>query len=77
MKVSPSGKTITVTVTRDKVRRIDDLGLTDSGQEWECTPDDKATVETFVSRSGKPFRAYAGGPVLRIGKRDEYFDPSF
>lgn len=77
VKVSPSGKTITVTATRDKVRRIDSLGMTDSGQQWECTPDDNATVETFVSRSGKPFRSYANGPVLRIGKRDEHYDYSF
>lgn len=72
--VSPSGKT--VKVRRDKATRVDKLGLTDSGQRYTYERDPEAEEETFrLTKRGwsKP----RGGSGLVLGRRDEYYDPSF
>lgn len=77
--VSESGRS--VDVQRDIARRVDNLGMTDSGQCYEFTPDPTAAVLTYTLRrngrwvrKGAPMR---GGSVLLIGRRDEFYDFSF
>ena len=79
VEVSPSGNRIGV--RRDHARRVDKLGLTDSGQAYEFTPDPDAEIQTFTRRKdgrwvreGEPMRK---GTVLVVGRRDEYYDFSF
>ena len=94
VRVSPSGKTITIRATRDKVRRIDNNGMSESqAYEYETVePDSKFPEligEVFKSVSGKPFRNVyfeadesapdggrlrMGSSILRVGRRDEYYD---
>lgn len=76
---SESGRS--VGVQRDIARRIDSLGMTDSGQRYEYSPDPTAAVSTYTLRrngrwvsKGAPMRS---GSVLVIGYRDEFYDFSF
>lgn len=73
---SKSGKTVTIYVSRDKATRTDDHGMSES-QTYEYETVEDAPQAKFVSRSGKPFRQYASGPILAVGGRDEYYDFSF
>lgn len=67
-----------VSVRRDKARRVDSNGLSEI-QEWSHEPDPDAELETFT-------RPFSGGSlvyrarcwrVLTIGERRSYRDPSF
>jgi hypothetical protein len=60
--VSPSGKTITIRASRDKARRTDSNGFSES-QDYEFTTEPPLDVpfsedigEVFKSVNGKPFR---------------------
>lgn len=79
VSVSADGRT--VEVQRDIARRVDGLGMTDSGQRYEFTPDPDAAVDTYTLRrngrwvrKGEPMRQ---GAALLIGARDEFYDFSF
>lgn len=72
--VSKSGKT--VQVQRDHAKRIDKLGMTDSGQQYEFSRNPDAPI--YAYRLGKRgWRGKGGSPGLLIGHRDEYYDFSF
>lgn len=77
--VSESGKT--VQVQQDHAKRIDDLGMTDSGQQYEFTPNPDAGIATFTLRkTGRWVRkgeSERNGTVILLGHRDEYYDFSF
>lgn len=74
--VSPSGKK--VTVTRDKARRTDSNGLSES-QEWEITTDPDATPQEFSQRKDGHYypvgTEMCGYGMLHIGTRRRYSDP--
>lgn len=78
-KVSASRKQ--VTVQEDKATRTDNLGMTDSGQEYTFEPNPDAPERVYTLRKngawvrqGEPLR---GGQRLAIGHRDHYYDFSF
>lgn len=74
IEVSKSGKTIKV--QRDHAKRIDDLGMTDSGQKYEFSRNPNGSIYTF--RFGKRgWRGTGGSPGLLIGHRSEHYDFSF
>lgn len=76
-----AGKATAVEVTRDNAKRVDTLGMTDSGQRYEYTsnPDGHRTTYT-LRRNGSWVRkgeTISGGQRIGIGQRDEYHDFSF
>lgn len=81
VRVSPSGKTIEIRASRDKAKRVDNNGMSES-QTYEFTTEPPLDVpfsenygQVFKSVSGKPFRqVYAevnpdapDGVSLRMG----------
>jgi hypothetical protein len=84
VKVSPSGKTITIKATRDHAVRTDGGGFSESQTYDFTTVGEPEDGQTFKSVSGKPFRSVywdheANGyrmseTILRVGHRDEYYD---
>lgn len=77
--VSASGKQ--VTIQEDKATRTDNLGMTDSGQEYtfEANPDAPKRVYTLRKNGAWVLKGDAlnGGQRLAIGHRDHYYDFSF
>lgn len=71
-RVSPSGKTLWF--TDDDYKRIDKLGMTDSGQQYEFTSLPHAPEKKATLRNGK---WKAGGQSIIVGRRDHYHDYSF
>lgn len=68
-------------VQRDKATRIDDKGMTDSGQEYTFERDPGAHIVYYSLRKngrwirvGEPIHS---GARVAIGYRDEYYDFSF
>lgn len=77
--VSPSGKQ--VTIQEDKATRTDNLGMTDSGQNYTYEPNPNAPHRVYTLRKngawvlkGDPIN---GGQRIAIGHRDHYYDYSF
>jgi hypothetical protein len=73
-----AGEVNKIVVTRDHYRRTDSLGMTDSGQEYEFTPNPDGAKVTYTKRrngqfieQGSPMR---GGGGILIGHRDHYYD---
>lgn len=77
--VSANGKV--VRVQQDKATRTDTLGVTDSGQRYRYERNKLGKVRTFSLRSnGCWVEAGAqarNGTTLKLGVRDEHYDPSF
>lgn len=67
-----------VGIKRDKVKRLDNNGQSDS-QRWLCVPDAGNPVEYFSLRKGGGYAAVGSksGARLRIGERNHYYDFSF
>lgn len=80
-KVSKSKKAIWA--SRDETKRIDNLGMTDSGQEYTYTnnnQDKPGQWDKFTLRKDNCFHGEGTsmrGSGLKIGYRDEYYDFSF
>lgn len=71
--VSPSGKTLRF--REDDYRRTDDRGMTDSGQQYEFTPNPAAPErEARLTSKG---RWRAKGQSIVVGRREKYHDFSF
>lgn len=78
-----------VRVRLDHAKRVDTLGMTDSGQQYEYSPHPQGTLYRFRFRNrrweeveingktGRWRRVEGGGHGLRIGEREEYHDFSF
>lgn len=81
VEVSMVSGTPRVGWARDKAKRIDKLGMTDSGQQYEYERNPDAAVEYFTLRKNgswvKLGQGLKNGRVLMIGARDEYYDFSF
>lgn len=73
----------TIWVSRDDAKRIDDLGMTDSGQKYMYTNYNQGFPERweeFTLRKDNCFHKKGEsmhGSGLKIGYRDEYYDYSF
>lgn len=67
-----------VGVKRDKVKRLDNNGMSDS-QRWLCVPDPNSPVEYFSRRKDGGYAAVGSRSAcrLRIGERNHYYDFSF
>jgi hypothetical protein len=72
IRVSPSKKTIWFQV--DHAKRTDNLGMTDSGQKYEFTPNTSASEQKALLRNGK---WKSNGQSIIVGSRDKYHDFSF
>lgn len=81
------GKYTYVTVQDDHAVRKDDLGMSEC-QDWEITRDENGCTRTFRRKKGETqFKGckvnYATGRwvnssgVLRVGKREKFYDFSF
>lgn len=68
------GQVKEVDVQRDKARRTDTYGMSDS-QTYEYTQDTGASVRTYRVDTKGRFRQGTAG--LLVGSRNEYFDHSF
>lgn len=87
IEVENNGKR--VTVQEDNYKRIDDNGMTDSGQEYEYTPNPNGNKSVFMKdRRGrwqsatyneqtKRWNMEKGGDGLHLGSRERYYDFSF
>jgi hypothetical protein len=65
-------------IQRDKVRRLDNLGMTDSGQRWSFEPDpDGETLKITLRKDGVWRVVGSRHTTVLIGERDEYYDYSF
>jgi hypothetical protein len=67
-----------VGVKRDKVKRLDSNGQSES-QRWLCVPDPNNPVEYFSRRKDGSYAAVGSRSAcrLRIGERNHYYDFSF
>lgn len=73
IRVSPSGKTFWF--QDDKVTRIDNLGMTDSGQKYSYEPNPNAPEQKAVLTK-KGWKVVRGTKIL-LDVRDEHYDFSF
>ncbi len=62
-------------VQQDNARRIDGNGVS-IYQEYEYTPNPKAKIIVY-RKTKRGYRETGGGSWLRIGEREEYYDPDF
>ena len=86
IRVFKIGQSLAVEVQADDAKRIDNNGMSES-QEYEFTRNPNAPITTFkkdkrgfwvhVYRSGYTDRWVKSVGGLRIGEREEYFDPHF
>jgi hypothetical protein len=74
VRMSKSGKTAWIKL--DDARRVDDNGMTDSGQRYEYTPNPDAAERRMSLRKDGRWRT-SEGQAVRLGSRDAYFDYSF
>lgn len=83
VEVLKIGKCLAVVVQRDKARRTDDLGMSDS-QDYEYTADPEAPRRTYRFRSGRWEAVYQDRNTMRwrsdrydslaIGFRREFYN---
>lgn len=70
-----------VCIQEDRAVRVDDLGMTDSGQRYRYKPNAAAPVRWFSRRKNGRYveegAAMHNGTALLIGERDAYHDYSF
>lgn len=71
----------TIKVQRDKAVRTDDIGRTDSGQQYHYEPNPEAAIQTVTLRGNGRWvlkgQGSKNGKSFAIGYRDEYYDHSF
>lgn len=76
-----AGEAIRVETTRDSAKRIDNLGMTDSGQRYEYTTNPDGHRTSWTKRKNGSWvrqgESLAGGSRIGIGHREEYYDFSF
>lgn len=73
--VSPSGHQ--VTLQQRLRRRVDSLGMTDSGQRWISVEDQDGRIEIATRRKGGCYARKGCNDGVTFGVAEDYVDPSF
>lgn len=71
----------TIVIQQDNAKRIDNLGMTDSGQKYNYTANPDAPKMTYTLRSNGRWvckgQGSKDGQSIMVGSREEFFDFCF